>query len=65
MLYLNETNGGNTRFFKDKYLKKIICELPPKEGQILLFDPDIWHDGDKVLSGEKYIIRTEVMYLKL
>ena len=65
MLYLNETNGGNTRFFKDNYDKKIICELPPKEGQILLFDPDIWHDGDKVLSGEKYIIRTEVMYLKL
>ena len=43
---------------------KTIIELPPEPGQILLFNPDIWHDGDKVLSGEKYIIRTEVMYRK-
>ena len=62
MLYLNQTNGGNTRFFSDD--GKIIAELPPQPGQILLFDPNIHHDGDKVISGEKYIVRTEVMYQK-
>lgn len=64
MLYLNRVDGGNTRFFEDNK-KKIIVELPPQPGQVLLFDPDIWHDGSKVLSGEKYIIRTEVMYQKI
>lgn len=62
MLYLNQTDGGNTRFFSDD--GKIIAELPPQPGQILLFDPNIHHDGDKVISGEKYIVRTEVMYQK-
>ena len=64
MLYLNEVDGGNTRFFADNK-RKILVELPPQPGQVLLFDPDVWHDGDKVLSGEKYIIRTEVMYQKI
>jgi ectoine hydroxylase-related dioxygenase (phytanoyl-CoA dioxygenase family) len=64
MLYLNRVDGGNTRFFEDNK-KKIVVELPPQPGQVLLFDPDIWHDGSKVLSGEKYIIRTEVMYQKI
>ena len=64
MLYLNRTDGGNTRFFSDKKKSETIIELPPEPGQILLFNPDIWHDGDKVLSGEKYIIRTEVMFKK-
>lgn len=64
MLYLNQTNGGNTRVFTDYSSQKTLFELPPKEGQIIIFDPDLWHDGDKLISGEKYIIRTEVMFIK-
>ena len=64
MIYLNKTNGGNTRFFNDGTSNKIIFELQPKDGQIIIFDPNLWHDGDKIISGEKYIIRTEVMYIK-
>jgi hypothetical protein len=66
MIYLNNTDGGNTRFYQDhNNIKIIINEISPKPGQIIIFDPDIWHDGAKVLSGEKYIIRTEVMYRKI
>lgn len=62
MLYLNKTQGGNTRFYDDIVNRRIVAELPPAPGQVLLFDPDIWHDGAKVYFDEKYIVRTEVMY---
>lgn len=37
--------------------------VPPGPGQILVFFPDQWHDGERVRSDDlKYIVRTEVMF---
>lgn len=60
MMYLNdvdEENGGATTFV-DHSIK-----LQPKEGLCLAFLVDrLFHKGDPITSGEKYILRTDVMY---
>lgn len=66
MIYLNhEMTGGETRFFEDAdqamhghpYLA-----VKPTTGTALVFLHSIWHEGAVVLSGEKYVLRTDVMY---
>ena len=67
MIYLNEgMTGGETRFFRDME-QAIIQQRPylsvqPKEGMALVFLHSIWHEGAVVHSGQKYVLRTDVMY---
>ncbi len=42
-----------------------ICEVRdvvPRSGRVLLFQHNIWHDGERVVSGMKIVLRSEVMY---
>lgn len=64
LIYLNDTfEGGATSFtarntpydFDDFSLK-------PVKGNAVAFYHKITHRGDKVLSGHKYILRTDIMY---
>ncbi len=66
MIYLNhDMMGGETRFFADAeqavhghpYLS-----VKPMTGNALVFLHSIWHEGAVVHSGEKYVLRTDVMY---
>jgi hypothetical protein len=66
MIYLNnDMTGGETRFFTDAeqamhghpYLS-----VRPITGAALVFLHSIWHEGAVVQSGEKYVLRTDVMY---
>lgn len=66
MIYLNnDMNGGETRFFTDAeqavhghpYLS-----VQPITGAALVFLHSIWHEGAIVRRGEKYVLRTDVMY---
>ena len=66
MIYLNDgMTGGETRFFTD--MEQVVQQCPylsvqPKEGMALLFLHPIWHEGAVVHSGQKYVLRTDVMY---
>jgi hypothetical protein len=66
MIYLNGgMTGGETRFFAD--MGQVFRQCPylsvrPKEGMALVFLHSIWHEGAVVHSGQKHVLRTDVMY---
>ncbi|MBX3301103.1 MAG: 2OG-Fe(II) oxygenase [Nitrospira sp.] len=66
MIYLNhEMTGGETRFFADAEQAvhgQPYLSVKPTTGTALVFLHPIWHEGAVVLSGEKYVLRTDVMY---
>lgn len=66
MIYLNqEMRGGETRFFVDAehaVQGQAYVSVKPTTGSALVFLHSIWHEGAAVLSGEKYVLRTDVMY---
>lgn len=63
-LYLNDNfEGGATRFHKSPRERDgCVSEVHPKMGSVLLFQHDLLHEGCLVASGQKYVIRTDVMY---
>lgn len=62
--YLNEGfKGGETTFLRyTGFERKKLEAVVPKIGKVLMFEHEILHEGSKVLSGCKYVIRTDVMY---
>lgn len=55
MIYLNEAcEGGETNFIKHS--------IQPKTGMVLIFLHQLYHEGSEVLSGTKYVLRSDVMY---
>lgn len=65
MLYLNdhtEFEGGATRFYADRFIEKVDFEIPPQQGQAIVFSHSCWHDGQAVTHGAKYVLRTDVLY---
>eukprot|EP01130_Rhizamoeba_saxonica_P003432 TRINITY_DN1456_c0_g1_i1.p1 TRINITY_DN1456_c0_g1~~TRINITY_DN1456_c0_g1_i1.p1 ORF type:complete len:553 (-),score=77.00 TRINITY_DN1456_c0_g1_i1:496-2133(-) len=72
MIYLNDNfSGGETNFlkscpknniFEETDDEQIAFRVLPKSGRALVFNHDAWHEGATVYSGEKYIMRTEVMF---
>ena len=66
MIYLNDgMTGGETRFFSNMeqaFGGRSYLSVEPKEGMALVFVHAIWHEGAVVESGQKYVLRTDVMY---
>ena len=55
MIYLNlGYRGGATRFEE--------LEVVGQLGMALVFDHTLFHEGSEVLSGVKYVLRSDVMY---
>lgn len=64
MLYLNDDStfsGGHTRFY-ERPRGAVWKDIAPQAGRLMLFDHLLWHDGAPVHSGQKYILRTDVLY---
>lgn len=60
--YLNEDfTGGVTKFIEDEKCVEIV----PRIGNAVVFNHDILHEGAEVLSGSKYILRTDIMFRRL
>ena len=57
MVYLNEGFGGGETDFLD-----LASSVVPRTGTALLFQHGLLHEGCRVTSGVKYVLRTDVMY---
>ena len=56
LIYLNDDfEGGETEF-------RNVTTITPKEGTALAFHHPLRHEGKEILSGTKYVLRTDVMY---
>ncbi|KAH3845835.1 uncharacterized protein LOC127873132 isoform X1 [Dreissena polymorpha] len=77
MVYLNGGfEGGATNFVDDrqqlykdestgKYCAEetnILCSIKPEAGLAIIFNHFRLHEGEQLKSGQKYILRTDVMY---
>ncbi|NJK73802.1 MAG: 2OG-Fe(II) oxygenase [Oscillatoriales cyanobacterium RU_3_3] len=70
MIYLNDGfEGGETHFYlHHNYLElfepSVIPSLSvvPKMGMALCFIHELRHEGSRVISGRKYVLRSDVMY---
>lgn len=67
LFYLSDDfEGGETKFYRyngGKYDRKNPTHVvEAKKGQALIFDHQQLHEGAKVTSGTKYVLRTDIMY---
>ena len=66
MVYLNDVAaGGETRFFagmQDAFQRRPYLTVAPRAGTALVFVHRIWHEGAAVTAGEKFVLRTDIMY---
>ena len=64
VVYLNDAGefaGGSTRFFPARGAPPE-ASVPPVAGTLILFTHDLWHDGEEVSAGVKYVLRSDVLY---
>lgn len=67
MVYLNsatEFEGGRTLFFKTKETNEIWASYTPQQGDLIVFDHNVWHEGEILLEGEKFVLRSDILYSK-
>lgn len=62
MVYLNDADGGETVFRKVPDFPDDDLNVTPKLGMALLFHHPLWHRGNEVRSGRKYVLRSDLMY---
>ena len=60
-IFLNDNfRGGETTFYeKDKKKIKFVCK--PQTGSGSFFYSQQFHEGNKLISGNKYLLRTDLM----
>lgn len=64
-IYLNdgaEMTGGRTRFYDSPQDREAQVAVTPARGAAILFDHGLWHDGEPVIAGTKWVLRTDVMF---
>ena len=64
MIYLNDDFEGGTTSFCDWRSPLLFddFEVAPETGKALLFFHPITHRGNPLIRGQKYVLRTDVMY---
>lgn len=64
LLYLNgkeSFEAGETEFYHSNSDERPIKIITPKKGKLVIFDHLIWHKGAKVIQGNKYILRSDII----
>lgn len=49
-------------FRKSREDPEVIATFNPKKGTAIIFPADLFHEGDVVVSGTKYVVRTNIMF---
>lgn len=65
MIYLNDAaafKGGCTLFYRDKNDPEIWASYTPRQGDLIVFDHNLWHEGETVTAGEKIVLRSDILY---
>lgn len=65
MIYLNsasEFKGGRTLFYKNKDDLKLWKSYTPSIGDLIVFDHNLWHEGETLYKGEKFVLRSDILY---
>mmetsp|Transcript_24008 Transcript_24008/g.37001 ORF Transcript_24008/g.37001 Transcript_24008/m.37001 type:complete len:236 (-) Transcript_24008:103-810(-) len=65
LIYLSTCVGGSTRFYPPQGKRKTGFAFEPLAGTILLHthgDRCLEHEADPVVSGVKYVLRTDIVY---
>ncbi|CAL2105405.1 WD_REPEATS_REGION domain-containing protein [Tenacibaculum sp. 190524A02b] len=65
MIYLNASDsfkGDRTLFFKSKEDDEVLVSYVPKQGDLIVFDHNLWHSGEVVTEGIKYVLRSDILY---
>ena len=70
MIYLTDGDdfeGGDTSFYaagpsagEDE--SNPVVRIRPRVGSLILFDHGIWHAGDEVTAGMKYVLRSDLLF---
>jgi hypothetical protein len=67
LLYLSDASdyeGGSTRFFTSNNKETLLLDVKGNKGDVLIFDHTLWHEGGKIDSGTKHILRSDVLFLE-
>jgi predicted 2-oxoglutarate/Fe(II)-dependent dioxygenase YbiX len=67
LLYLSDVSdyeGGSTRFFQQYDQQTLLLDIKGNKGDVLIFDHTLWHEGGKIQSGTKHILRSDVLFLE-
>lgn len=63
MVYLNDDfTGGETKFYLSNGMLRL--EVKPERGMALVFAHRQLHEGATVISGRKYVLRSDVMFAR-
>jgi hypothetical protein len=64
MVYLSDGFTGGETSFDDSYSDEPFetFQVTPRTGTALCFAHHVYHKGEPVLRGRKYVLRTDVMY---
>lgn len=70
MVYLTDGDdfeGGDTLFYgagpsQGDTEQEVITRIRPKAGSLILFDHGIWHAGEAVTAGTKYVLRSDLLF---
>ncbi len=65
MLYTNsasEFEGGRTLFYQSKEATEIWASYLPQQGDLIVFNHNIWHEGEQLEAGEKFVLRSDILY---
>ncbi|WP_341365780.1 2OG-Fe(II) oxygenase [Yoonia sp. BS5-3] len=64
MIYLNEACEGGGTSFADVLSPHVFWDftIAPRTGKALFFHHPLSHRGDQITSGEKFVLRTDVMF---
>lgn len=61
LIYLNDDFVGGETIFYDTDTWEEYCRIKPEKGKALIFDINLWHSGDKIISGMKSWIGCEII----